>query len=117
MTLYGMSDKYWYDGYDGMPVGEDAGGADAGGADGEEYVDAGVVSAGEGSDTELPGVGVVPVGMGMDMDDSPTTSWARAAPARARPPTKKLTSMSNGERRSRENERELFSKEKKAIYA
>lgn len=38
MTLYGMSDKYWYDGYDGMPVGEDAGGAD-----GEEDVDAGVV--------------------------------------------------------------------------
>jgi len=95
MTLYGMSDKYWYDGYDGMSVGEDAGGADC-----EEDVDAGLVSAGEGSDTELPGVGVVPVAVGMGMDDSPTTSWARAAPARARPATKKLTSMSNGERRS-----------------
>ena len=67
MTLYGISDKYWYDGYDGMSVGVDAGGADC-----TEVVDAGVVSAGEGLDTELPGIGVVSADI--DIDDTPMTS-------------------------------------------
>lgn len=65
MLLYGISDKYWYDGYEGMEVGEGAGGAY-----GTEELEAGVVSAGEGLDSELPGVGAVVAGI----EDSPTTS-------------------------------------------